>query len=97
MLLVPIYFDEQINFLSEGDNCRTTFHNRTSAGICRLARDCQHVFRDAHKNPDLCMFTRNDVVICCPKIVEVAALTLDIHPVEDVADAPPRISQISKL
>lgn len=68
-------------------------------GVCRSARDCPQAFQNPSRNPDLCMFTRNDVVICCPK-VEASALTLDIHPVGGVKveedSSRTRISQLSE-
>lgn len=85
-------------FSTEGDLCVTVSNG---PGSCRLARECPHAFRrtNSFRYPEVCSFTRNDILICCPA-VEASALTPDVHPLlpdNNDNENSPRISQLSEF
>lgn len=87
-----------IPFFTEGDLCVTVSNG---PGSCRLARECPHAFRrtNSFRYPEVCSFTRNDILICCPT-VEASALTPDVHPLlpdNNDNENSPRISQLSEF
>ena len=50
--------------LIEGDNCVLSIDG--TPGVCKKAKDCPEAFSNPADRPDLCMYTPDQAIICCP-------------------------------
>ncbi|GAB0087381.1 serine protease snake-like isoform X1 [Sergentomyia squamirostris] len=48
----------------EGDSCQ--LKSDGSQGICTPLKECPQAFNDRAANPQLCIFIRNEPIVCCP-------------------------------
>uniref|UniRef100_A0A1B0CS99 Putative serine protease snake-like zootermopsis nevadensis n=1 Tax=Lutzomyia longipalpis TaxID=7200 RepID=A0A1B0CS99_LUTLO len=48
----------------EGDSCR--LQSDGSQGVCTSIKNCPQVLNDRTNTPQLCIFIRNDPIVCCP-------------------------------